>query len=95
MTAPVEKVDAQPAGGRSNEDRDSLARLGAELLRRSEDGQAEMKSAWKKLLHDWNIHGEPIGAQQLRELIQRETGNIPENNEFSRDLIAQRQERQA
>jgi hypothetical protein len=92
MVTPIEKIGSQPAEGRSVEDRSPIARLGAELLLRSEESQAEMQSAWKKLLGEWNIHGTPFGVQQLRELMQRESGTVSKNNDFSRELIARRQD---
>ena len=41
----------------------------------------------------WGIHGEPLGVQRLRETIQQESGGKPDDNEFSRELIALREER--
>jgi hypothetical protein len=72
---------------------DSLASLGAELFRRAKEGQPALETAWDELLALWGIQGEPLGVERLRETILRESGSKPEDNEFSRELIALREER--
>jgi hypothetical protein len=79
--------------GRSGEEHDSLACLGAELMRRAEESQPALETAWDELLATWGIHGEPLGIQRLRGMIQQESGGKPDDNEFSRELIALREER--
>lgn len=74
-------------------ERDSLAGLGAELLRRAEESQPVIETAWDHLMARWGIHGQPVGIQRLRAMIQEECGANPEDNAFSRELIAQREER--
>ena len=41
----------------------------------------------------WDIHGEPLGVQRLRESIQQELGGKPDDNEFSHELIVLREDR--
>jgi len=74
-------------------ERDSLAGLGAELLRRAEESQPVIETAWDYLMARWGLHGQPLGVQRLRAMIQEECGANPEDNAFSRQLIAQRKER--
>jgi hypothetical protein len=74
-------------------DRDALASLGAELLRRAEESQPVLERAWNDLMASWGVHGEPVGVERLRALIQKEFAASPEDNAFSRELIALREER--
>ena len=41
----------------------------------------------------WSIQGEPIGMQRLRKMIQQESGGKPADSEFTRELVALREER--
>ena len=70
---------------------EALARLGAELLRRAEESQPALAAAWDDLMARWGIHGTPVGVARLRELIRRDAGGKPVDNEFSRELIALRE----
>jgi hypothetical protein len=74
---------------------DPLARLGAELLRRAEETQPVTESAWDELMACWGIHGRPVGVQRLRAMIQNECGAKPDDSAFSRELIAQREDRRS
>ena len=63
----------------TGENRSALASLGAKLLRRAEENQAEenqpgLEAAWDELLASWGIQGEPVGIEQLRATIQSESG---------------------
>jgi hypothetical protein len=73
----------------------SLARLGADLLRRADESQPALDAAWDHLMTDWNVRGEPVGVERLRLMIQTETGENPADNDFSRELIALREERRS
>ncbi len=73
----------------------ALESLGAELLRRAEESQPLLEAAWDELMAKWGVHGEPIGIQRLRELIQQECGSKPADNTLSRELIALREEHQS
>jgi hypothetical protein len=74
---------------------DALAHLGAELLRRAEESQPVLESVWNQLLASWGVHGEPVGVERLRAQIQQECGASGEDNAFSRELIALREERRS
>ena len=93
MAMPLQSAEQSAIRERSSVERDALASLGAELLRRAEESQPALETAWDGLMATWGIHGEPLGVQRLRESIQQELGSKPECNEFSHDLIAQREER--
>ena len=69
----------------------SMEALGEQLLREAREGQAEFVAGWKEFMEQLGIQGQPIGARQLRDLLLRE-GINPDNNEFSRDIIAMREE---
>jgi hypothetical protein len=71
----------------------ALASLGEELLRRAEESAPAMVAAWDQLLAGWGIHGDPVGIEQLRQMIRRDTGNTADDNRFSSELIALREER--
>jgi len=49
------------------------------------------RQEWSELLKRLQIGCEPIGAEALQRMLM-ETGHAPNDNEFSRDLIAQREE---
>jgi hypothetical protein len=65
--------------------------LGEELLRISQEEQAEFVAGWKKFMKQLGIRGKPIGAKKLREMAIREGINA-DDNEFSRGIIAMREE---
>jgi hypothetical protein len=48
-------------------------------------------AAWKKLSHSLDIHGQPIGAKQFREMLVAD-GWDSNDNSFSSELIAMREE---
>src|SRR5262245_45772003 len=68
------------------DDTQALARLGAELLLRAEESQPALETAWDDLMARWQIHGEPVGIERLREMIRRDGGNKPIDNDFTREL---------
>jgi hypothetical protein len=78
---PKRQTDAEP---------EDLA-LAEELLRVSRAEQADLVAGWKKLLKQLGIKGKPIGAKKLQEMAIRE-GVKAENNEFSRAIMAMREE---
>ncbi len=91
--SPVDPQARQPnsARKRSGNDPEPLASLGAELLRRAAESQAVLETAWDELMAAWGVHGEPIGAKELRDRMIAE-GHDPNSNEFSREIIAMREE---
>jgi hypothetical protein len=93
-SSPVDSRAAQPnsARSRSGNEPEPLARLGAELLHRAADSQAVLEAAWDELMAAWGIQGEPVGIEPLRARIQQECGTNPQENAFSRELIALREE---
>jgi hypothetical protein len=93
MATPLHAAERAATEGGSRAGSDALASLGAELLRRAAEGQPALETAWDGLLAAWGVQGEPPGVQSLRESIQREFGGKPADNEFSRELIARREER--
>ena len=64
---------------------------GARLIRKAEEGQPALVASWEKLKKDLGIQGQPIGAKKLRELLIAD-GMDPNDNAFSRELIAMREE---
>lgn len=90
----VDPLAGQPNSARkgSGTEPEPLASLGAELLRRAAESQAVLETAWDELMSAWGIQGEPVGIEQLRARIQQECGTNPQDNAFSRELIALREE---
>jgi hypothetical protein len=76
-----ERSQRQP----SNESR------GARLIREARENHAKLAAGWRKFMDDLGIQGRPIGAKNLRAMLL-EAGINPENNEFSREIIAMREE---
>jgi hypothetical protein len=66
--------------------------LGEQLLREAREGQAEFVVGWEEFMEERGIQGQPISARELREKLLRE-GIKPENNEFSRGIVAMREEK--
>jgi predicted DNA-binding antitoxin AbrB/MazE fold protein len=64
---------------------------GARLIREAAESHEELVAISKKVLENLGIHGEPIGAKALRERMIAEGVN-PNDNEFSRGIIAMREE---
>lgn len=64
---------------------------GARLIREAAKSHADIVAGWKAFLRNLGVQGQPIGAKKLRELLL-EGGINPQDNEFSRDIIAMREE---
>ena len=67
----------------------SLEALGEELLREARAGQAAFVAGGQEFMQQAGIQGQAISARQLREMLTQQGFN-PENNEFSRGIIAMR-----
>jgi hypothetical protein len=65
--------------------------LGEQVLREAREGQAEFVAGWEEFMRGLDIQGKPMGARALREKLLPE-GLNPEDNEFSRGIIAMREE---
>jgi hypothetical protein len=65
--------------------------LGDQLLREADEGHAEFAAGFRQFLKELGIKGKPIGAKKLRERLLR-SGIDPSKNEFSRAIIAAREE---
>ena len=61
------------------------------LLERSRQNKEKQRQAFAKLFEKMGIHGEPIGAENVQKMIAA-CGIKPEDNEFSRGIIAMREE---
>jgi len=68
-----------------------LREAGARLLREAEAQRAQTVRAWDEAMAAMGISGQPIGAEQLQQMLIAE-GINPEDNEFSRALVAMREE---
>jgi hypothetical protein len=79
---PPQDTTGSPSGAES---------LGEQLIREAREGQAELVAAWQEFMNGLGIQGQPIGAKKLRERLLQE-GIKPENNEFSKGIIAMREE---
>ncbi len=64
---------------------------GARLIREALESHAEVAARWKRLRESLGIEGQAIGAKKFRQLLL--AGGInPDDNTFSRDIIAMREE---
>jgi predicted DNA-binding antitoxin AbrB/MazE fold protein len=64
---------------------------GARLIREAAESHAAVVASSERFLESLGIHGEPIGVKALREKMIAE-GVHPDGNEFSREIIAMREE---
>ncbi|MGH7223186.1 MAG: hypothetical protein ACRELF_08160 [Gemmataceae bacterium] len=69
---------------------DSATR-GARLIRESQAQRAAVVAAWRAVCERLGIQGQPIGAKELRQRMIA-AGMNPDDNSFSRELIAMREE---
>src|SRR5437870_1975508 len=67
------------------------AERGARLIRQAKAGQAALSAGWARAMARMGIHGQPIGAERLQQMIAS-SGVRPEDNEFSRGIIEMREE---
>jgi hypothetical protein len=67
------------------------AERGARMRRRSQRGGEELAKLSAKVLAEMGIHGEPIGAEKVQEMMRAE-GIKPEDNIISRGIIEMREE---
>jgi hypothetical protein len=70
---------------------DEAAKRGARLLREARANQATFSAGVAKAFAEMGITGEPVGAEKLQEMMLA-CGINPEDNEFSREIIAMREE---
>lgn len=71
--------------------KETSAERGARLHQEAVASQAEFAAGWAKAMKEMGIEGQPIGAEKLQEMIAA-CGFKPEDNEFSREIIAMREE---
>jgi hypothetical protein len=64
---------------------------GERLIRKAREDHAAVVAAWEKFLKDLGIQGQPIGAKALRARMLA-GGMKPDDNAFSREIIAMREE---
>jgi hypothetical protein len=65
--------------------------LAQEIERWSKEDQAALAAGFDKFLKQLGIRGKPIGAKKLQERLLKR-GFDPNTNEFSREIIAMREE---
>ena len=66
--------------------------LGEQLLREADEQAADFAAGFRQFLKQLGIKGKPIGAKKLRERLLRSGKIDPAKNEFSRAIIAAREE---
>jgi hypothetical protein len=87
----VGQQHGHPARRRPNEAAPAAEGLGEQLLREARAGQAQFVAGWKEFMKELGLRGKPIGARKLRAMLLRE-GSKPNDNAFSRGIIAMREE---
>lgn len=70
---------------------ETAAERGARLLREAKASQPALSAAVAKVFAELRIVGQPVGVEKLREMMAA-CGIKPEDNEFSREIIAMREE---
>jgi hypothetical protein len=87
----VEQQQDQPARRRPRDAAPALEGLGEQLLHEARAGQAQFVAGWKEFMKELGLRGKPIGARKLRAMLLRQ-GIKPDDNAFSRGIIAMREE---
>ena len=64
---------------------------GLRLIRQAEESHADLVAASQKFMQTLGIQGQAIGAKKLREMLLAQGINA-EDNAFSREIIAMREE---
>ena len=67
------------------------AERGARLLEKARRSQAAIAAGWAKAMEQMGITAEPVGHAKLRQMML-ECGVDPNDNAFSREIIAMREE---
>src|SRR5438093_652991 len=67
------------------------AERGARMLREAAASQPAISAAVARAFEQMGISGEPVGHEKLREMMEA-CGIKPEDNLFSREIIAMREE---
>ena len=69
----------------------TAAERGARLLEQAQLNHEEIVAGWAAAMREMGISAEPVSADELREMMLADGVN-PESNEFSRGIIAMREE---
>jgi hypothetical protein len=92
----VERLEAELQSMKDGNTAQAAARDGeTSLQRHSRESYPAWKEAWDEMFAELGIEGEPIEAEKLQEMIGetlRKQGINPEDNIFSREIIAMREE---
>jgi len=68
------------------------ATRGARLIRQAQEAHADLLAGWQRFMQTLNIQGPTLGVKELREKLQAQGPNADQNL-FSREIIAMREER--
>lgn len=88
--ASIEHRPGDPAHADMEHAPDDIS-LGEQLIREAREGHAEFVAGWSMFMEELGVQGKPIGAKRLRESLLQ-AGFNPDGNEFSRGIIAMREE---
>jgi hypothetical protein len=91
LTKLEEEVAQLKQGMERRQVEETAAERGARLLREAKASQPALSAAVAKAFAEMGIVGEPVGVEKLREMMAA-CGIKPEDNEFSREIIAMREE---
>ena len=72
-------------------EKETPAERGARLMREAKASQATISAMSAKVFAEMGITGPPVGIEKLRQMML-ECGVNPEDNAFSREIIAMREE---
>jgi hypothetical protein len=87
----ITKQQAGNAGPAGNQPNPGEEALGEQLIREARQGHLEFLAGWTQFMNELGIQGKPVGAKKLREM-PLPTGINPDDNQFSRGIIAMREE---
>ena len=91
LTALEREVASLRGLPRRGNGKESRAERGARLLREARTNQAAISAAVADAFARMGVSGRPIGAEKVQAMVAA-CGFQPEDNEFSRGIIAMREE---
>lgn len=86
-----EMARLRPRDNQPGNETENCSATVSDILKKYMVDQALISAALAKAFREMGIQGQPVGAEKLQEMVAA-CGFKPEDNEFSREIIAMREE---